>query len=188
MGTLISELIEKAQAEKRLIALRTNASEPSGFVLGYIIVHNDETITLRTINTNGLVQGIRTIRTADVFQVDYDDRYIRNVELKENNLDKIYGRLRTPSLYDEGYISIPELLQKSQQLQHLVYFISYHGPGYYVVVKHVAEDEMLVECFNEYGENDGISVFRIDDVKSIIWSDEDTRAIELRFRERQQAS
>jgi hypothetical protein len=187
MGSLVSELLEKALTEKRIVALRTNPSEPGNFVLGYVIVHNDETITLRTINPNGLVHGLRSIRTSEVFQADYDDRYIRNVELKENNLDKIYGRLKNPALFDEVYITVPELLQKSQHLQHLLYFITYSGPGYYAVVKHQTEEEILVECFNEYGEPDGISVFRIDDIKSIIWSDEDTRAIELRFRERKQA-
>lgn len=187
MGTLISELLDKAKAEKRLVALRANPHEPSSFILGYVLVHNDETITLRMINANGLVHGLRTIRTAEVFQVDYDDRYIRNVEVKENNLNKIYGRLKTPPVFSEQYITIPELFQKSQQLEHLLYFITYSGPGYYGIAKHLTEEELLVECCNEYGEPDGVSVFRLDDIKSVTWSDEDTRAIELRFRERQQA-
>jgi hypothetical protein len=188
MGSLISELLDKAQAEKRIVALRTNPSEPGSFVLGYIMGYNDETISLRAINSNGLVHGLRSIRTAEVFQVDYDDQYIRNVELKENNLDKIYGRLKSPAHFEEAYITIPELLQKSQHLQQLIYFITYSGPGYYAVVKQQTEEEILVECYDTYGRHDGISVFRVDDIKSIIWSDEDTRAIEIRFRERQRAT
>jgi hypothetical protein len=44
----------------------------------------------------------------------------------------------------------------------------------------------MAECYSEYAEPDGTSVFRMDDVKAVVWSDEDIRAIELRFEARRQ--
>jgi len=181
MGNLITELLESARLQKRIVTLRTNPSEPSRFALGYVVDHNDETVMLKMVNPNGLLHGLRAIRKMEIFQIDFDDRYIRNVELKENNLDRIYGRVRNPEFIQEVYLTIPELLQKSLQLRHVLYFHTYSGMNYYAIISRLTEDEFIADCFNEYGEPDGTSVFRVDDVKSIVWSDEDTRAIELRL-------
>jgi len=186
MGNLITELLENARLGKRIVTLRTNQSEPSRFALGYVVQHNDETVLLKMVNPNGLMHGLRAIRTAEIFQADYNDRYIRNVELKENNLDQIYGRVKSPDFVGEVYLTIPELLQKSIQLRHVLYFHTYSGMNYYGAVSRLTEDEFIAECFNEYGEPDGTSVFRLDDVKSVVWSDEDTCAIELGLAMRKQ--
>ncbi|WP_324670851.1 hypothetical protein [Hymenobacter sp. GOD-10R] len=181
MGNLITELLENARVERRIVTLRTNPSEPSRFALGYVVDHNDETVMLKMVNPNGLLHGLRAIRKSEIFQADYDDRYIRNVELKENNLDKIYGRIKGLDNTEEVYLTIPEILAKSKQLRHVLYFHTYSGMNYYAIVVRLTEDEFIADCYNEYGEPDGTSVFRLDDVKSVVWSDEDTRAIELRL-------
>jgi hypothetical protein len=186
MGNLITELLESARVERRIVTLRTNPSEPSRFALGYVVDHNDETVMLKMVNPNGLLHGLRAIRKSEIFQLDYDDRYIRNVELKENNLDKIYGRVKGLDFVEEVYLTIPEILAKSNQLQHVLYFYTYSGMNYYATVVRLTEDEFIADCYNEYGEPDGTSVFRLDDVKSVVWSDEDTRAIELRLALRTQ--
>ena len=186
MGNLITELLENARLQRRIVTLRTNPSEPSRFALGYVVDHNDEVVMLKMVNPNGLLHGVRAIRKSEIFQADYDDRYIRNVELKENNLDQIYGRIKSPDFMNEVYLTIPELLMKSLHLRHVLYFHTYSGLNYYAVISRLTEDEFIADCFNEYGEPDGKSVFRLDDVKSVVWSDEDTRAIELRLAPRAQ--
>ncbi|OUJ74452.1 hypothetical protein [Hymenobacter crusticola] len=186
MGNLLTELLESARVERRIVTVRTNPSEPSRFALGYIVEHNDETVMLKMVNPNGLLHGVRAIRKGEIFQLDYDDRYIRNVELKENNLDKIYGRVKSPNFVEETYLTMPEILTKSKQLRHVIYFHTYSGMNYYGMVSRLTDDEFIADCYNEYGEPDGTSVFRLDDIKSIVWSDEDTRAIELRLALRKQ--
>ncbi|GAB3224766.1 hypothetical protein GCM10027346_05270 [Hymenobacter seoulensis] len=40
-----------------------------------------------------------------------------------------------------------------------------------------------MECFSEYGTPDGLTVFRLEDIRNFIWSNEDTRVLELRLKQ-----
>jgi hypothetical protein len=49
-------------------------------------------------------------------------------------------------------------------------------------VVRLSEEELLLEVYTQFGEPDGHTVLRLDDVRSVVWSDEDTRTIELLLR------
>jgi hypothetical protein len=181
MSSLFTELLTRAQKEKRLLAIRT-AQGDGRFSVGYVISYSDEVLMLRVINRDGMQTGIQSYNVGDIFQLDFDDRYLRNVELKEDNLDKVYAGLKSPAFMEQEYLSIPLLLARARDARQLVFLTSHVGDDLYGYVRQFNEQQVLLECYNEYGEPDGLSVIRVENIRSFVWSDEDTRMIELHLK------
>ncbi len=156
------------------------------FSVGYIISFSDELLMLRVINRDGMQTGIQSYDMVDIYQLDFDDRYIRNIELKEDNLDKVYAGLKSPSFMEQEYLSIPLLLGRAKEAQQLVFLTTKIGHDLYGYIRQFTEQEILVECYTEYGEDDGLTVIQVENIQSFIWSDEDTRMIELHLKRREQ--
>ncbi|GAB3324969.1 hypothetical protein GCM10027511_33790 [Hymenobacter humi] len=152
--------------------------------MGYVINYSDEIIMLRVINRDGMQTGIQSYHMEEVFQLDFDDRYIRNIELKENNLDKVYAGIKSPAFMEQEYLTIPLLLTRAMQLQQLVFLSTQVGADLYGYVRELTEQEVLLQCYTEYGEPDGLTVIRVDNIRNFVWSDEDTRMIELHLKQR----
>lgn len=186
MPGLFTDILQRAQREKRLLGVRTSQAD-GRFSVGYVISYSDELLLLRVINRDGMQTGIQSYNRQDIFQLDFDDRYIRNIELKENNLDKVYAGLNAPAFMEQEYLTIPLLLSRAMQSRQLVYLTSQVGADLYGYVRQVSEEELLLECYTEFGEPDGITAIRVDNIQNFIWSDEDTRMIELHLKLREQA-
>lgn len=181
MSELFQELFERARQEKRLIGIRTLSSDPNRFSVGYILSFSEEVAVLRIINRDGMPTAIQSFNMADVFQIDYDDQYIRHIEFKADNLDKVYAGLKSPAFLEQEYLTIPLLLERAHEQGQLVNVYTQIGMDYSGYVRRLTAEQVLMECYTEYGANDGIVAFRIEDVQNFIWSNEDTRVLELRL-------
>lgn len=184
MTDLLTEILLRAQQEKRLLGVRTSQGDPGRFSVGYVISYSDEVLMLRVINRDGMQTGMQSFNRSDIFQIDFDDRYIRNIELKENNLDKVYAGMKSPAFMEQEYLTIPLLLTRALEARQLIYLTSRVGPSLYGYVQRLSEEQLLLECYTEYGEPDGLTVTRVDDIQSFVWSDEDTRMIELHLKQK----
>lgn len=185
MPGLFVEIINRAQREQRLLGVRTSQAD-GRFSVGYVISYSDELLMLRVINRDGMQTGIQSYGMEEIFQLDFDDRYIRNIELKENNLDKVYAGLKSPAFMEQEYLTIPLLLERAMEARQLVFLTSQVGPDLYGYVRQLSEEQVLMECYTEYGEPDGLTAVRVDNIQHFVWSDEDTRMIELHLKRREQ--
>ncbi len=181
MSGLFQEIFERARQEKRLLGVRTSQGDPTRFAVGYVLSFSDEVVVLRIINRDGMPTAIQSFNMADVFQVDYDDQYIRHVEFKADNLDKVYAGLKSPAFLEQEYLTVPLLLARAHEQNQLVNVYTQIGMDYSGYVRRLTAEQVLMECYTEYGAADGLVVFRIEDVRNFIWSNEDTRVLELRL-------
>ncbi|WP_400191195.1 hypothetical protein [Hymenobacter sp. B81] len=184
MGALLTDLLQRAQRSRRVVSLLV-AGEAH---LGYVLSHNPDVLLLRTINRQGMLTGVRSLSLAEVVQVHFDDKYIRLIEFKEHNPEAVYGVAPTPGGLDEAYLTVPALLQRALEAHQLVQLITTNADNDpYGYVTRLSDDELLLEVYNQFGEADGHTVLQVDDVRSVVWSDEDTRIIELLIRQQADA-
>ncbi|QIX63154.1 hypothetical protein FY528_14345 [Hymenobacter lutimineralis] len=182
MGELLTDLLHRAQRNRRVVSLQTSG----GMYLGYVLSHNPELLLLRTITPQGLPTGVRTLSLGEVSQVHFDDRYVRLIEFKENNPEAVYGVAVAPDGLEQQYLTVPVLLQRAQEVRQLVQLETLTDHNLFGYVTRLTDDELLVEAYTQYGEADGHTVLRLEDVRSVIWSDEDSRTIELLLRARKE--
>lgn len=184
MAGLFQEIFERARREKRLLGVRTSQSDPGRFSVGYVLSYSDEVMVLRIINRDGMPTAIQSFNMPEVFQVDFDDQYIRHVEFKADNLDKVYAGLKSPQFLEQEYVTVPLLLERAHQQGQLVNVYTHLGMDYYGYIRQLTPEQVLMECYTEYGAPDGLVVYRVEDVRNFIWSNEDTRVLELRLKPR----
>jgi hypothetical protein len=150
-----------------------------------VLSHNPDVVLLRTITRQGMLTGVRSLNLHEVAQVHFDDKYVRLIEFKEHNPDAVYGIAAAPDGLEQHYLSVPALLQRAHEVHQLVQLVttnSSNDPYGYVV--RLTDDELLLEVYTAYGEPDGHTVLQVEDVRSVVWSDEETRTIELLLRQR----
>lgn len=183
MGALLTDMLQRAQRGRRVVALQTGG----GMFLGYVLLFNPEVLLLRTITRQGLLTGVRTISMASVSKVHFDDRYVRLIEFKEHNPEAVYGLPAAPDGLEDQYLTVPLLLQRAQETHQLVLLETHTDHDLYGYVLRLTEDELLMEVYTQHGDPDGRTVLGLDDVRTVVWSDEDTRTIELLLKQRSAA-
>lgn len=179
MGALQTDMLQRAQRKRRVVSLQTSG----GLFLGYVLSHNPELLVLRTITRQGLLTGVRTINLSSISQVHFDDRYVRLIEFKEHNPEVVYSLPAAPDGLETQYLTVPVLLQRAQEVHQLVMLETQGDNDLYGYVLRLSDDEVLLEVYTQYGEADGRTVLNVDDIRSVIWSDEDTRTIELLLKQ-----
>ncbi len=178
MGALLIDMLQRAQRSRRVVSLQTGGT----LFLGYVLSINPELLVLRTITRQGLLTGVRTLGLDAVSEVHFDDRYVRLIEFKENNPAVAYGQAAAPEGLDTTYQTVPALLQHALDTHQLLLLETQSEHDFYGYVVRLSEEELLLEVYTQFGEPDGHTVLRLDDVRSVVWSDEDTRTIELLLR------
>jgi hypothetical protein len=180
MGALLTDLLQRAQRSRRLVALQVGGD----LYLGYVLSHNPDLVLLRTVTRQGVPGTVRSLHLHEVSQVHFDDKYVRLIEFKEQHPEIIFGAVPAPDGLEQQYLTVPALLERARQNRQLVQLMTTadNDPSGYVT--RLTEDEVLLEVYNDYGEPDGHTVLRLDDVRSVVWSDEDTRTIELLLKQR----
>ncbi|WP_219601067.1 hypothetical protein [Hymenobacter sp. DG01] len=179
MGALLLDLLQRAQRSRRVVSLQTSG----GAYLGYVLSQNPEMILLRTITRQGLLTGVRTVELSAVLQAHFDDRYMRLIEFKEHNPEVVYALPAAPEGLEQQYLTVSALLQRAQEARQLIQLETHSDHDLYGFVSRLTEDELMLEVYTQYGEPDGHSVLDVDSIRSVIWSDEDTRTIELLLRQ-----
>jgi hypothetical protein len=180
MGALLTDLLQRAQRSRRLVAVQTG----SDLLLGYVLSHNPDLLLLRTVTRQGVPSTVRSLHLHDVSQVHFDDKYGRLLEFKEQHPEIIFGPVPAPEGLEQQYLTVPVLLERARQSRQLVQLLTSADNDPYGYVLRLTEDELLLEAYNDYGEPDGHTVLQLEDVRSVVWSDEDTRTIELLLKQR----
>ncbi|WP_110977598.1 hypothetical protein [Hymenobacter sediminis] len=162
-----------------MVSLQTNG----GAYLGYVLNQNPDVVLLRTITRQGLLTGVRTIELNGVLQAHFDDRYVRLIEFKEHNPEVVYALPAAPEGLEQQYLTVPALLQRAQEMRQLIQLETHSNHDFYGFVSRLTEDELMLEVYTQYGEADGHTVMDVDSIRSVIWSDEDTRTVELLIRQ-----
>ncbi|TGE24692.1 hypothetical protein E5K00_05630 [Hymenobacter aquaticus] len=184
MGALLTDMLLRAQRGRRVVAVQTGGP----MFLGYVLSHNAELLLLRTITRQGLPTGVQTIQMHAVSQVHFDDRYVRLIEFKEHNPEVVYGLPATPDGMTDENLSMVALLQHAHEVHQLIQVETHSETSFYGFVARLTEDELLLEVYTQFAEADGHSVLDVDSVANVVWSNEDTRTIELLLKQRGAAS
>lgn len=179
MREIFKKYLINAKENNKLVAIRTNIEDADKFSVGYILGLNDETISIKAINPQGLPDGVFTIQTKDLYGIDIDDIYIRKLEIREKNAKKIFSDIPAPSFFSDVTVNISKILLKAKDSRQLIHINFYRDIGLYGLINEINEEEFVIEVYNEDGLYDGTSVFLIEDIKNINWDDEDIRLIDI---------
>ena len=179
MGALILKQLMAAKENNELVAIRSGDKGSGRYSVGYILMCTDVVVSIKAINPKGLVDGIFTIKTDDIFGLDMDDKYINRLQDKMEFSDQIYEPVEVPVFFSNEETDVKAFLEMAKDEEQLIHISLYKKIGMFGYVQDVSDEEFQLMVYNDAGEYDGVSVYYIDDIKNISWDDEDIRLVEV---------
>lgn len=179
MNEIFKKYLEKSIKEKSLISIRSDTTDTDKFSAGYVLNLSDEVFSIKAINPHGLPDGILTIKTADLYGIDFDDIYLKRLKNRIEESKKLFSDSPSPNFFSNSESNIRITLEQAKEKRQMVNVNLYHDLGFYGYIQELTQTEFSIEVFNKYGEYDGISIYLIEDIKNIYWDDIDIREVEI---------
>ena len=178
MKDLFLKLFETSKAEGKLISIRTDIDDVSRFAAGYIQEYDDTMVYLRSIDPEGNDDGYTYIKTEEIYQVDYNNRYLKRLQL----LIGKKAELITPTCiverkHDENYLI--SLIKKAIQDNLIISINSINDYSLLGYVKEMDDSYLQFQVITDDGDDDGITVIRIEDIERIYIAGRDQKKVEV---------
>jgi len=155
----MNKIIEKMHSQKKLCAIYSNKNEEDSFEVGYIEKIDKTHIIISAISPDGQYDGVVVIRIDDIFQIDYDNIYLKNLEKLSlsTEVEKISVNFEKDALL-YGAMEYA----RNYKVCCTINFENYSISGY---LTDFIDDCVIMNIVDEVGRRDGYTAIIIDDVK-----------------------
>jgi hypothetical protein len=174
------QLLNEAMNEKRFVSVSTDKDNTDRFTVGFILNIDEETILLNSINPDGYDDGLILININDVYLIEYDDLYLKQLRfIHENSIElSKKATINLPSINENEDIFY-KMLDKCQEEGILISINLSYGIGLTGVIKKIDSEFVILQSINESGQEDGVTCFKISDIIRIFIDDKNIRKIQL---------
>ena len=173
--SILNTILNKSKDNKELVTLWQYDSDKSSYV-GYVLETSKEHLTFKHYTSFGKCDGLIVIRIANIKTVDFNDDYTRVMECV----------IQYSSIFDEpsdfelniGFTENWQYdsLQKLAQSKNQVASFEINGGDYYTgFVSEISDEDFILKCIGNNGEDHGTAVYKIEDITEIKINDLDNR-------------
>jgi hypothetical protein len=183
MSEMFLEVLETAKNEGKLIAIRTNEDAASKFFAGYVQEYDESMAFLKSIDPEGGDDGYLYIKMESIYEIDYNNRYLKRLQFLLKNKNGLLSNKIISARGQGGNYLINLLKTVSQQklIAGIYHVYDFTITGYLIK----SDDENCsIQSLTDDGDDDGISIIRIEDIVSINIDGRDEKKIELYYKNR----
>ncbi|MDR3287355.1 MAG: hypothetical protein LBT27_07925, partial [Prevotellaceae bacterium] len=172
----------------KLIEVYTNKNDMSKFHAGILEHIYEDSFIIKSYHYTGLTNGFVLIRNTDVYKINKDTPYLKRLaflikNIIQETIQNKYSELELSSTPDYGIdIVINECYKRNLLVSiNLIYDVKIKGK----IIKY--DDEFIqIEQFSDYGDNEGISIIRYEDVENIYFDGLEENIITSLINEKQE--
>lgn len=181
MENLFLEIINRAKQHKKLVAIYTDKDETSTFSVGYVIDQIDEGLILHSIDTSGFDDGLMFMCLLDIYLIEIDTTYLRNLKIVSNESPKFndFNSFILKRNKDENLIV--DFLNKCLSDKKLVTMSLFFGKEITGFINEISDDMIVLNIITSEGETNGIACFKIEEINRIYIDGIDQRRISILF-------
>jgi hypothetical protein len=173
MEDLFTKLILQAKESRKLISVYIDKDNIENFVAGLVKDIREDMVYLQSYDPNGFEDGVIVLRLADIYHLEYDNKYLKSLEKVIPHVDKIQKNTNNLNLGKNLVETLNTCMQ--QRLITSIKFIYSKGVTGYI--KEVDDESVLIETITFDAEKDGISCVAISDIERIYFDGLDERRI-----------
>ena len=162
MGTTMEKIISSLEINK-IISIYDNKEDTSGFYCGKLCGSNNKYTMLLHYSKLGLYGGYILLKTDNIYRIEYDGQYERRVE----NLSSITTSQHNILVNPDDLMGTILNHAKKENLVILVELSNSDFDDVKGFVLSYDNETITVKCVNNYGYDDGISIFFIKDISVI---------------------
>lgn len=160
------ELLEKFMKSNALIAIYTDTNDYEVFEVGYVYRLCADKIIVLNVGVHGEFDGYSVLFVDDIYRIEENSQYLQKIEkLKDWNVSEVFGI----DGEEEYFKAVTDTALKARKIIAISCCNSqFEVMGY---VKEFSDTVVRVLQITKYGEADGETVIRTDDINGIVIAD-----------------
>jgi hypothetical protein len=172
---LVNDIFRRSKEENKVISVFLNG-EDADFWCGIIQDFNDEFIVINHYTKYGHFDGLIIEQIANIEQVSFESHYCKGMEYLIKNNQQLY---RDTEINVEVNLQSNwryEILEQQLNNANRAVKIEIHGNTIHCgLIKWLDADNVIMNMIEKDGEDDGSSIFKIEDITMIRVNDLDSR-------------
>ena len=169
MENLFMLTLQDAQQRGVIVSLHTDVSDSSACSVGYVEQLSDCDVRLRAISPEGLPGGYEIRSLEDVYRVDIDGLYEKNIHFLSRHQGKIFQDAHCESAAEGESLLLSTLHDAAQHARKIVVLWTQDREDSIVgYVEDVHDETVKMLSIDEYGREDGMILV---DVRALVSMD-----------------
>ena len=171
---IFSKILEDSLNKNKYLSIWIYSDEET-FWCGKIISFTNEIITFQHYTKYGKKDGIIFIELSQIKNIDFDDEYTKSIAYVIENSERIAREnpIDLTIINDDNWKI--EILNQLNKKTTFISSIKVYGDYYSGFIIEVDEDSFVLKCIDTLGIDQGLSMFRIEDITEFKLNDIDNR-------------
>ncbi|SNR37186.1 hypothetical protein [Lutibacter flavus] len=164
---MIIDLLNKSKNEQNIIRIWFYGEEEK-FWFGYVKNVNEELFSLQHFTNYGSPDGILIEQIENIESIDFDNEFSKTMEYLIKHQNEIYKEPQIDlEITDEDNWQF-EILDSQLGLKDRIITIQINGDKFYSgIIEWIDEGHLVLNKVGEAGQDEGKSIFIIDDINTI---------------------
>ena len=188
MENLFLEIIFRAKQHDKLVAIYTDKDEPNTFSVGYIVYQLEEGLILNSIDTNGFDDGLMFMCLLDIYLIEIDTIYLKNLEIVNKSYSKFNDFNSIFFKRNKDEILINDFLNKCLSDKKIVTISLFFGKNITGFINKISDDMIVLNIITSEGENNGTGCIKIEEINRIYIDGIEQRRITILLENKANAS
>lgn len=160
------ELLKKFIRSNTLIAVYSDRNNYESFAVGYVYRLCDDKVIILNVGVHGEFDGYSVYYVNDIYRIEKDSKYLEKIKkLKNWDISDVFGIDNEDDCFKAVLVTA---LKTSTIIVIDCCDSGFEVRGY---VKEVSDTIVRLMQITEYGEQDGETAIRVDDINRIMISD-----------------
>ena len=174
-NTILNSILLRSQGNKEIISIWQYDSD-KGSIVGYVTEISEDYVGIKKFTSFGKQDGIIFIRIANIKNIDFNDDYTKVMECLIEYSDIIdKSNDFSISLNNSENWQYEAIFQLQKAKNQIVSF-EINGTEFFTgFIKEISEQDFILICVGKNGEDQGKSIFKIEDITEVRVNDIDDR-------------
>ncbi|XRG79940.1 hypothetical protein V5E38_06405 [Rossellomorea sp. GAMAL-10_SWC] len=170
----MKEQLIKLTNTEDLVEIYNDLGDVDVCAVAKVLYVSDDYVILANITPTGMYDGFSLIKTDSIFQINVDSRYLRKIK-------KLYiTKKQTHMKFEMENDNLMEgILDFAYQNKFLILVELLESANVQGNIKRKEDHILVLSIINQYGEYDGESIFKVEDITSMHIDDEERNCIKL---------
>ncbi len=172
--SIFNKILERSKLNKELIGL-WKYNDDEGFWCGYVIDYNENLVKIQHYTKYGKKDGIIIAQISDIQSVDFNDEYEKVMQCVIDYSNELEKEDETNILLIESEDWQFELLKQLEGNFDKITSLEINSSYFSGFIIEVSETDFIFHCVGKLGEDEGLVIYRIEDITGFRINDIDNR-------------
>lgn len=172
----IAKALQDARRNGSIVSIYTDENDWGRYSVGYVDSVTDVHVRLRAVSGLGEPAGFEIRALSEIAKFEYGGKYERKIEKLVAGQGAVFNDVN-PKEASTGNLIVDSLMQSIEESIIVVVWGGDHTDSLVGYVEAIDADVVTVRLIDQFGEDDGCSVIRIDEITAVNFN---TRAEQAR--------